>query len=89
MIDNSRNYGIMSMTTSHLTLLRQRLDEAETALHRLMLGELEVTVSVVGFGATNYSQTNRSQLERYIAKLKSEIAKQSGRSCRSPIFFKF
>lgn len=72
-----------------LETLRQRLDEAETALHRLILGELEVTVSVVGFGATNYSQTNRDQLERYIAKLKSDIAKHTGLARRGPIFFKF
>lgn len=72
-----------------LATLRKRLDEAETALHRLMLGELEVTVSVVGFGATHYSQTNRNQLERYIAKLKSDIARHMGLARRGPIFFRF
>ena len=75
--------------STDLSTLRKRLDEAETALHRLMLGELEVTVSVVGFGATNYNQTNRGQLERYIAKLKSDIAKHTGQARRGPIFFKF
>lgn len=75
--------------TTDLATLKKRLEEAETALHRLMLGELEVTVSVVGFGATNYSQTNRSQLERYIAQLKSHIANKSGQRKRGPIFFRF
>lgn len=77
------------MISTDLATLRKRLDEAEAALHRLMVGELEVTVSVVGFGATNYTQTNRNQLERYIAKLKSDIARQTGQARRSPIFFRF
>ncbi len=77
----------MSQTT--LSILRQRLQEAEDALHRLMLGELEVTVSVTGYGATNYNGVNRHELEAYISKLKAQIAKQSGRSSRRPIFFRF
>ena len=77
------------MTTTSLTVLRQRLQEAEAALHRLMMGELEVTVSVTGYGATNYNSVNRPQLEAYISKLKAQIAKQSGRSQRGPIFFRW
>ena len=77
------------MTTTSLSVLRQRLDEAETALHRLMLGELEVTVSVTGYGATNYNSVNQHQLEAYIAKLKLQLAKHTGRPKRGPIFFRF
>ena len=77
----------MSQTT--LSVLRQRLQEAEAALHRLMLGELEVTVSVTGYGATNYNSVNRHQLEAYISKLKAQIAKHTGRPSRRPIFFRF
>lgn len=76
---------------NHITLdtLRQRLEEAEDALHRLMMGELEVTVSVTGYGATNYNSVNQQKLELYISKLKVEIAKKTGRPKRGPIFFKF
>jgi hypothetical protein len=78
-----------SMTTTPLPVLRQRLHDAEEALHRLMMGELEVTVSVTGYGATNYNSVNRHALEAYISKLKAQIAKQSGRPTRGPIFFRF
>ena len=72
-----------------LQTLRQRLQEAEGALHRLMMGELEVTVSVTGYGATNYNSVNKHQLETYIGQLKGQIAKQSGHSRRGPLFIKF
>ena len=72
-----------------LQTLRQRLQEAEGALHRLMMGELEVTVSVTGYGATNYNSVNKHQLEAYIAQLKVHIAKKTGRSRRGPLLIKF
>ncbi len=77
------------MSNSDLAALRQRLQEAEAALHRLMIGEMEVTVSVTGYGATNYTRANRSELERYISQLKVQIAKKTGRPKRGPIYFRF
>ena len=72
-----------------ITTLRERLFEAEGALHRLMIGELEVTVSVGGYGATTYAQTDINKLNAYISKLKSEIAAIEGRPRRGPLFMKF
>ena len=43
---------------SSLKTLRSRLLQAEMALHCLMIGELEVHVSVGGYGATTFAQTD-------------------------------
>ena len=72
-----------------ILVLRQRLLDAETALHQLLTGTLEVSVSVGGYGATTYSQTNIAQLRAYIAQLKSEIAKHEGRPRRGPLLIRF
>jgi gpW len=72
-----------------LITLSQRLLDAEGALHRLMIGELEVTVSVGGFGATTYAQTDINKLNAYISRLKSEIAAIEGRPRRGPLFIRF
>lgn len=72
-----------------IELLKERLTDAESALHRLMVGELEVTVSVGGYGATTYAQTDINKLTAYIAKLKSEIAAKEGCPRRGPLFMKF
>lgn len=72
-----------------IVIVRQRLLDAETALHKLLTGTLEVTVSVGGYGATTYSQTNIAQLRAYIAQLKSEIAKCEGRPRRGPLLIRF
>lgn len=60
--------------------LKERLAEAETAYHKLMIGEKEVSVTVGGFGATTYSQASITQLEKYIASLKAQIASAEGTS---------
>lgn len=72
-----------------IELLRERLFEAENALHRLMIGELEVTVSVGGYGATTYAQSDINKLNAYIAKLKTEIAAKERRPRRGPLFMRF
>lgn len=72
-----------------LTTLRKRLLEAEDALHRLMTGELEVTVSVGGYGATTFTQTDIDKLNIYITKIKLDIAKKQGRRRRGPLLVKF
>ncbi len=77
------------MRNVDLPTLRQRLQEAEGALHRLMIGELEVTVSVTGYGATNYNSVNRHQLEAYISQLKAMIARKTGRPKRGPVYIRF
>ncbi len=77
------------MTSIDLPVLRQRLQDAEAALHRLMVGEMEVTVSVTGYGSTTYTQTSTAKLEQYISQLKAQIAQKTGRKKRSPIYFRF
>ena len=72
-----------------LITLKQRLREAETALHRLMMGEREVKVVVDDYGETTFSQVNRLDLQTYIARLKNEIAQAEGRPKRGPLFMKF
>jgi len=72
-----------------LALLKQRLFEAEAAWHRLMTGELEVTVSVGGFEATTYHQADVDKLSTYIAGLKHDIARREGGSRRGPILMRF
>lgn len=72
-----------------LNTLKQRLAEAEAALHRLMTGELEVTVSVGGYGATTYNQASADRLSAYIARLKNEIASREGGVRRGPILMRF
>lgn len=74
---------------SDLKTLRERLSQAEGALHRLMIGELEVTVSVGGYGATTFTQTDTDKLNIYISKLKLEIAKKQGGRRRGPLLVKF
>lgn len=69
--------------------LQQRLEEAELAYHKLMLGEKEVSVTVGGFGSATYNQTTKKDLESYIAGLKSQIAKAAGVPSRSIIRVSF
>lgn len=47
----------------------ERISEAEDALHELVLGRRTATISRNGKSVT-YTQTNRVDLERYIAQLK-------------------
>lgn len=72
-----------------LETLNQRLEEAETALHRLNTGEREVKISVGDYGMTEFSEVNVTALERYISKLKNDIAKLDGRRRRRPILMRF
>jgi hypothetical protein len=70
-----------------LATLKTRLAEAEEALHRLQTGDREVKVATIG-RAAEYGQTDAPKLERYIATLRSEIDRLSGRS-RGPIYLSF
>ncbi len=60
--------------------LKSRLAEAEEAYHQLMIGAREVSVNVGNFGSVTYNQTNRTNLETYIANLKSQIAAAEGKT---------
>ena len=59
-------------------LLKTRLAEAEEAYHQLMIGAREVSVNIGNFGSVTYNQANRTNLETYIANLKSQIATAEG-----------
>ncbi len=72
-----------------LATLQLRLTESEDALHHLMTGEREVSVTVSDYGATTFSQVTRKDLERYIADLKNQIARMSGRPSRRPLYARF
>lgn len=65
-------------------ILKTRLAEAEEAYHQLMIGAREVSVNIGNFGSVTYNQANRTNLETYIANLKSQIATAEGKTsvCR-------
>ena len=52
-----------------MATIDERISEAEDALHELVLGRRAATISRNGKAVT-YTQTNRVDLEQYIAKLK-------------------
>ena len=60
--------------------LKIRLDEAEEAYHKLLIGAKEVSVNVGDFGSVTYNQTSRTALESYISSLKSQIAVAEGKA---------
>ena len=59
---------------------KNRLAEAEEAYHHLMIGAREVSVNIGNFGSVTYNQANRTNLETYIANLKSQIAAAEGKT---------
>ena len=76
------------MVTAIATLYA-RLEEAEHAYHRLMMGDREVTVSVGGFGATTYAQVDSDKLKSYIDTLKGQIAVMERSPRRGPLLIRF
>lgn len=64
--------------------LKSRLAEAEEAYHQLMIGAREVSVNIGNFGSVTYNQASLTNLETYIANLKSQIAAAEGKTsvCR-------
>lgn len=74
---------------TELTVLKQRLSEAEEALHQLLTGQKEVSVNVGGFGSITYSTANQSELVRYIAQLKLDIRRQERGIGRRALFVEF
>lgn len=73
---------------ANITLLTQRLAEAENAHHLLMMSEKVVTLaySLDGNNQMQYNQTSIDKLEAYISKLKEQITRASGGRGRGPIF---
>lgn len=61
-------------------ILKTRLAEAKEAYHQLMIGAREVSVNIGNFGSVTYNQANRTNLETYIANLKSQIAVAEGKT---------
>lgn len=59
-------------------ILKTRLAEAEDAYHQLLIGAREVSVNIGNFGSVTYNQASRTNLETYIANLKSQIAAAEG-----------
>lgn len=71
----------MSIVSSR-EVLQQRLQEAEEALHKLQMGQREVSVSVDGIGQSTYQQTSVPHLERYILNLKRQLGVAGRRTIR-------
>lgn len=59
-------------------VLQQRLEDAETALHALAIGEKEASVSYDGKTVT-FTQTNMPKLRAYIAELKNSLGLKTSR----------
>lgn len=60
-----------------LTTLQARLDEAETAYHRLMTGSLEESIGL-GDMQVRYTRSEANKLKSYMAELRSDIAALGG-----------
>jgi len=75
---------------SDLTILRQRLIEAELALHRLSIGKSVVSISD-GERKLTYTAATIGQLHAYIDDLKRQIAALENpvSSRRGPIVMSF
>lgn len=68
--------------------LQTKIDEAKTALHKLMCGDKETQV---GFGTNRLTQWNQvkiPELKSYIAELEGQLAGLTGASAgrRGPIY---
>lgn len=76
------------MTPAELLQKKLYLVEAEMALHRLLTGSKEQSVSFGAGKSVAYTATNISELRRYINELKDEIAAAEGTGRpRGPIRF--
>lgn len=69
------------------TTLETRLDEAETALHRLMTGARVEELDSPS-GKVKYTPATMGELKRYIGWLKQQI-EAATRGSRRPVFFEF
>lgn len=67
------------------------LAEAELALHKLLTGQAEVTVTFGSGKSVTYTQANIAQLKDYIADLQAQVDACDGKepARRGPIRFVF
>lgn len=72
------------MTVTDPATLQTRLTEAETALHKLMVGGRPVSVSTDGETVT-YNRANIGELRAYIQTLKVSLG-QTPRKVIRPLF---
>lgn len=72
-----------------LETLKQRLVQADEALHALMLGEKEVQVTHGTGRSVTFTATSYTRLQQYIAQLKADIARLEGRRGRKPMYPRF
>lgn len=65
---------------TEIATLRQRLNEAEEAYHKLAMGQSVVMLnySIDGSNQRQFNQASLPALETYIARLKVEISRASG-----------
>lgn len=68
-----------------LATLEQRLDEAEEAHHKLMMGDRAVDISWADGQSVSFQKAEIRKLENYIQELKNDIARAKGASKRGPI----
>lgn len=59
---------------------QQQLDEAEAALHALMIGQSAQSISSSSGKSVTYTAANITQLRTYIAQLRRELGLPSGLS---------
>jgi hypothetical protein len=74
--------------------LRQRLAEAELALHHLAIGKQSQSVTFGSGKAVSYTQANRSDLVSYVNTLREQVAQCDATgtapvAARGPIRFTF
>lgn len=78
------------MTPEELLQKKLNLAEAEMALHKLLTGTKEESVSFGAGKSVKYTATNIAELRRYINELKDEIAAAEGTGKpRGPVRFIF
>ena len=69
-----------------MATLQQRLEEAETAYHDLLIGKSAVQFRDSSGEFVQYTAANVQALARYITSLKAEIAAANGTpSCDGPM----
>ncbi|MDF1627023.1 MAG: gpW family head-tail joining protein [Parvibaculaceae bacterium] len=69
------------MEVISVSTLKSWLEDAETARHKLALGQLEVEVGQDGQGLVKYTPASLRTLDNYIADLKVRVRAASGEGC--------
>lgn len=72
-----------------LETLEQRLVEAESAYHQLMMGDREVEVTFSDGRRVRLGEADAASLKRYIGELQTEIVATRAPHARGPVGFLF